>query len=1006
MSKKDCIMKGYDIEATNALLSNGMAEDIDDDVSSINLKKEESFVHMTDEHTYNPLVTAGSLEVNQVVYDGSTNHRLRVIDVKDGDNSWTKTITWKDLEDNRIFTTNPGVNALFELKVEGDKEFEVDDDIDFEFHPIDTYFENFTEDMDSVTNEEIRLDIVNNAIDALHDMGYDDDFIGDYVHIEVKDTEDGRIKIEVRGEFNYEELSELSDRLNKVVSKYDKYAYFDMEDSGIASAYILKDQSDYVVSEEVVKAFAELIDACETREDLKKVYTEHIRPSVENDVINTATLDGILNIFDKKLDAFVDDETINESTLNEGPGAGYIIKSSGYDVNGKIVDVKYSEVEDEHYTNCKLDCKVNLTGKVQKFNAEGAYAGTGDVQYLPIKCDHVYIEVPKGTLEDWKVINSNNEIGKTALLDLIIDDLRDAYCSFTYGGGWSHATYDGQLTDDDWLDGTYYWDMKASIYLSDEEDIKKVDRMTRGYGYETMYDVIDEDGDAIDSFEDENEAIEYAKKNNCSSVERVFVTIDWDGNEDIEHDSIVWENEVEEMDEKLNTNPLKDLRESDETTPYTKEEVERELKSITHNFTDKKGELKCGFEEEKNLGVEILKQHYKVVEVSGDDRREGTWYHISFAKPKLNEELEKTGEDGWSDEVYDILDGVFTKMARISYEVRNTVRGVYVGGDTVEDLVDALKGIKDMLDDAIDELEDNAERINESTSNVSEKLNTSTKTFSQWFDETQRHDSDEFYPFSNYAKTFESAKVLKDATAMDIVKNAHKFYDVYPVDSSDREKAFLFASKELGIKYDDLYDAWLSDTPVKLGKYESINESRGNDEVKNMTSDELETAEQKISSANTSINSAKLPVIFNKVRFNPGELNLDFGGGKFDNATEYLAQQGVESLVYDPYNRTAKHNAEVLARVRENGGADTITLSNVLNVIAEPEARLAVLRNCKKLLKSGGTLYITVYEGTGKGDERETKAGYQLNRKTADYIDEIASVFSNVTLKGKLIIAK
>ena len=84
-------------------------------------------------------------------------------------------------------------------------------------------------------------------------------------------------------------------------------------------------------------------------------------------------------------------------------------------------------------------------------------------------------------------------------------------------------------------------------------------------------------------------------------------------------------------------------------------------------------------------------------------------------------------------------------------------------------------------------------------------------------------------------------------------------------------------------------------------------------------SDELETAEQKISSANTSINSAKLPVIFNKVRFNPGELNLDFGGGKFDNATEHLAQQGVESLVYDPYNRTAKHNAEVLARVRENG---------------------------------------------------------------------------------------
>ena len=77
----------------------------------------------------------------------------------------------------------------------------------------------------------------------------------------------------------------------------------------------------------------------------------------------------------------------------------------------------------------------------------------------------------------------------------------------------------------------------------------------------------------------------------------------------------------------------KSIKESDEETPYTKEEVERELKSITHNFTDKDGDVKCGFEEEKKFGVEILRQHYRIVEVSGDDRREGTWYHISFAEP-------------------------------------------------------------------------------------------------------------------------------------------------------------------------------------------------------------------------------------------------------------------------------------------------------------------------------------------------------------------------------------
>ena len=77
----------------------------------------------------------------------------------------------------------------------------------------------------------------------------------------------------------------------------------------------------------------------------------------------------------------------------------------------------------------------------------------------------------------------------------------------------------------------------------------------------------------------------------------------------------------------------KSIKESDEETPYTKEEVERELKSITNNFTDKDGDVKCGFEEEKKFGVEILRQHYRIVEVSGDDRREGTWYHISFAEP-------------------------------------------------------------------------------------------------------------------------------------------------------------------------------------------------------------------------------------------------------------------------------------------------------------------------------------------------------------------------------------
>lgn len=171
--------------------------------------------------------------------------------------------------------------------------------------------------------------------------------------------------------------------------------------------------------------------------------------------------------------------------------------------------------------------------------------------------------------------------------------------------------------------------------------------------------------------------------------------------------------------------------------------------------------------------------------------------------------------------------------------------------------------------------------------------------------------------------------------------------------------------------------------------------------------DDPEETNQEYTSAATSINSSKLPAIFKLVKFAEGSLNLDYGGGRFDNVAEYLeAEYNATNLVYDPYNRTAQHNQEVLSQVRANGGADTVTCSNVLNVIKEPEARATVIRNCKKYLKSGGTAYFTVYEGTGKGNEGPTKSGYQLNRKTATYVEEIEAIFSSVQRKGQLIIAR
>lgn len=171
----------------------------------------------------------------------------------------------------------------------------------------------------------------------------------------------------------------------------------------------------------------------------------------------------------------------------------------------------------------------------------------------------------------------------------------------------------------------------------------------------------------------------------------------------------------------------------------------------------------------------------------------------------------------------------------------------------------------------------------------------------------------------------------------------------------------------------------------------------------------INEAEQKYNSAVTSINSSKLPALFSKVKFEPDTINLDYGGGKFDNVTDYLANTyKCTNLVYDKYNRSSSHNADVLKQVKANKGADTVTCSNVLNVIAEPEVRLEVIKDLKKYLKNDGTCYITVYtgDGSGEGKANEKRQSYQTNMKLDDYIPEVSKVFSSVTKSKGMLVCK
>lgn len=128
-----------------------------------------------------------------------------------------------------------------------------------------------------------------------------------------------------------------------------------------------------------------------------------------------------------------------------------------------------------------------------------------------------------------------------------------------------------------------------------------------------------------------------------------------------------------------------------------------------------------------------------------------------------------------------------------------------------------------------------------------------------------------------------------------------------------------------------------------------------------------------------------LPAIFKKIKWAIGTKNLDYGGGKYDNATQWLAEeQGVVNCIYDPLNRTEMWNKKVL----DQYNYDTATISNVLNVIDSREARIEAMRTCYERLKPGGKCYITVYEG----DKSRAPKVNQME----DYLDEVKQVFPRV----------
>ncbi len=145
---------------------------------------------------------------------------------------------------------------------------------------------------------------------------------------------------------------------------------------------------------------------------------------------------------------------------------------------------------------------------------------------------------------------------------------------------------------------------------------------------------------------------------------------------------------------------------------------------------------------------------------------------------------------------------------------------------------------------------------------------------------------------------------------------------------------------------------------------------------------------QEFLSADTSINSTKLPSIYGKLKKAKVKLvnAIDYGCGRYFDSYKLSNVVG--------FDINWKNDESLLERNYNEG-----ICCNVLNVIKEPEIRKYILEVLHSICK---TTYIVVYEGNKSGVSKKTKKGYQMNQKHDFYMHELEEVFGpgNVTYKN------
>ena len=167
-----------------------------------------------------------------------------------------------------------------------------------------------------------------------------------------------------------------------------------------------------------------------------------------------------------------------------GPGAGYTIKwnlESIKSINSFNV-INVSEPDQYGLITAEADCDVDVT--IEIVEAYSYYYGIDSpLNDVPAKMTKVQFEIDP---EQWPEIGSLYDADVAFAEELLNNEIYDVVSNgeVMYGGGWSHSTWDGTLTD-------YDHDDLIEVKVTDEEIIQYVDDAVSGE-LDGAYDGVEE----------------------------------------------------------------------------------------------------------------------------------------------------------------------------------------------------------------------------------------------------------------------------------------------------------------------------------------------------------------------------------------------------------------------------------------------------------------------------------------------------------------------------------